>query len=115
MIKVTDLKIDAKATIGDYVYLSSIVPAYQYVNNQPTSEIIGYQYRVACPALDFAILGVKILGPKKIEKPTTGQARVAFDGLEIYLYWSREDQKFRVAARATAVKILSVDGVIRKP
>ena len=114
MIKLTDLKIDAKATVGDYVYLSSIVTAYQYVNDQPTTEIIGYQYRVACPAMDWALLSVKILGQKQIEKPAHGQAKVVFEGLEIYPYWSKRDEKYLVAARATGVKILGVDGESRK-
>lgn len=110
MIKITDLKIDAKATIGEYAYLSSIVPAFQYVNDQRTSEVIGYQYRVACPALDWALISVKILGQKQIEKPANGQAKVVFEGLEIYPYWSRRDEKYLVAARAAAIKILSIDG-----
>ena len=62
MVKVTDVKIDVPATVGNKLLLVDIKPRYEYDNNQRTDKVAGYGYTVVLPDKAFEKLTVKIDG-----------------------------------------------------
>ena len=100
MVKVTDVKIDVPATVGNKLLLVDIKPRYEYDNNQRTSNITGYGYTVVLPDKAFEKLTVKIDGQQQMDI-TDGYVNVNFTDLELYIYWAQG--QYTVGARATGI------------
>lgn len=102
MLKVTDLKIDTKETLGKQLLLVDVQPVYAYRDGKRTNDIEGYRYIVALPEHEFDKLGIKIIGKQILNRPE-GYQEVIFDGLELFLYWM--NGQYNVGARATGIKV----------
>lgn len=100
MVKVTDVKIDVPATVGNKLLLVDIKPRYEYDNNQRTDKVAGYGYTVVLPDKAFEKLTVKIDGKQQMEI-TDGYVEVYFTDLELYIYWAQG--QYAVGARATGI------------
>ena len=98
-MKISDLIIDPKS-LGSKLWLVEVSPAYEYKDNHRTDTITGYRYTIALPEKGLDKITVKIDGEQRMETPD-GYAEVRFDGLEVFLYWSRGD--YTVGARATGI------------
>lgn len=101
-IDVTDVVIDARATIGDTCILRGVYPTFEYKNGAPTANRDGTRYRVMTP---LGALNVKVKGPQAIDfdadsKPVT----VRFVGLSLYIYF--RDGKVGVAGRAKGIEVV---------
>lgn len=100
-MKVTDVVVDASATMGKKLWVVDVVPAYEYVNGQRTQNVTGYRYVTVLPERKMEKISVKIDGAAQMEAPN-GYVEVVFDGLEVNLYWANGD--YNVSAKATAVR-----------
>lgn len=102
-MKITELKIDALASIGPNPILVDIVPSYIYENGHRTEKLSGYRYVVALPAHSLDKLSVKIESDKMlIERSEDEFPVVEFDGLEMSLYWTPTG--YQVSARASGIR-----------
>lgn len=104
MITLKQLKIDAAATLGDTLFVVRVVPTYVYHNGVATSERDGTRYTVASAACGMATVTVKVPGPQTVTLGENAVLPVAFDELEIYIFF--RDGKPLVAGRAKAIKVL---------
>ena len=103
MIGYRDLKINARGTLGDYLYLVKVSPSFAYEGGVPTQLVTGFRYSVACAGAGMQTISVKIPGPQTVQKrEDNALQRVEFEGLELYLY-VRDNQPL-VGARATAIR-----------
>ena len=102
MLKLNDLKIDVKATVGSPLVLCRVNPTVAYEDDVPTSRRDGTRYTVACPGAEMKTLAVKVPGSQTVEFEEKGIILVDFDGMEIYVYY--KDGKPFVAARAKAIR-----------
>lgn len=100
-MKLNDLMIDPRS-LGNKLWLVDVAPAYEYKDNKRTDTILGYRYCIALPEKGLDKIDVRIDGEKQMEAPD-GYAEVRFDGLEIFIYWSRGD--YHVGARATGIHL----------
>lgn len=98
-MKITDLTIDP-SSLGNKLWLVEVSPAYEYRDNRRTDTIVGYRYTVALPERNLDKISIRIDGNKKMESPN-GFVEVTFQGLEIYIYWSRGE--YQIGARATGI------------
>lgn len=105
MMKLKDLIIDAEATLGSPLLLCRANPTYLYANGVPTSTRDGTRYTVAAPGCGMATIGVKVPGPQTIDLGDKAYLPVAFDDIELYVYY--KDGKPMVGARATAIHLAS--------
>lgn len=99
-MKVTEVVVDAKATLGSKLWLVEVLPVYEYVGNERTDHVIAHRYMVVLPERKLDKLAVKIEGPAQMETPN-GYVEVEFDELAVGLRWSRGD--YVVSAEAKAV------------
>ena len=106
MLKLSDLKIDVKATVGSPLVLCRTNPTVEYAEGVRTSRRTGTRYTVACPAASMQTLTVKVLGQQTVECAEKGLVLVDLDDMEIYIYF-KDDKPF-VAARAKDIRL--VDG-----
>lgn len=104
MLKITDLIINVKETLGNQLLLVDVQPVYLYKDGKRTKDIEGYRYIVALPEHGFERVGIKILG-KQLLSPPEGYLEVTFEGLELFLYWM--NGQYNVGARATGIKVKS--------
>lgn len=102
-MKITDLIIDPRS-LGSKLWLVEVAPAYEYKDNRRTDTVLGYRYTVALPEKALSKIDVKILGAQQMEAPD-GYVEVAFDSLEVFLYWSKGD--YHVGARAAGVHLVN--------
>jgi len=100
MIKLSDIKIDAYATLGENMLLTDITPAYVYLNGRKTEEVEGFKYTVACQHLNLDKVSIKILGKKQLEMSEKFE-KVRFDGLALSVY-IREGQP-QISAKAEKI------------
>lgn len=98
-IELTDLAIDAAATLGDVVYIKAAFPTVKYENGTPTSNRDGTRYRVMSRA---GAINVKVPGPQTLDVDGTQLVPVSFEGLSLYIYF--RDGKPVVAGKAKTVK-----------
>lgn len=98
-MKITDAIINP-STLGNKLWLVEVTPAYAYQDNRRTDTIIGYRYTVALPERNLDKISVRIDGAKRMDSPN-GYVEVRFEGLELYLYWSRGE--YQLGARATNI------------
>ena len=103
MLALKNLKIDAAATLGSPLLVCKAAPTFEYISGQPTNKRDGTRYTVAAPAAGMATIAVKVPGPQGVEMDGKAVVPVAFDGLELYIYY--RDGKPMVAGRATAIRV----------
>lgn len=101
-MKITDVVIDANATIGTNPLLVDVKPCFVYVDGKKTENIEGYRYIVALPDYELEKIGVKVLGECRIEKPEKGYVPVEFEKLDMRIYWRNGD--YDISASAEAIK-----------
>ena len=102
-MKISDLMISPKS-LGDKLWLVDVSPAYEYQNNKRTDTILGYRYSVALPEKGLDKVDVRIDGQQQMEAPD-GYVEVRFDGLEVFIYWSKGD--YHVGAKATGIHLVN--------
>ena len=100
-MKITDLIISDKS-LGDKLWLVAVSPAYEYKDNRRTDTILGYRYTVALPEKGLDKVDVRIDGQQQMDAPN-GYVEVCFDGLEVFIYWSRGD--YHVGAKAKGIHL----------
>ena len=106
MLKLQDVKIDAKTTVGAPLVLCRVQPTVAYEGGMPTAHRDGTRFTVACPGADMRTLAVKVPGPQALDLEDSGITFVDFDGLEIYSYF--KEGKVYVAGRAKAIRRVDV-------
>ena len=88
MIKLRDLKIDAKATLGRRIVLTNIAPKYVYEGGKKTDKVEGCYYTVFCQDRQYMTLRVSVPGDARIDDATVDKMpHVEFEELEIHLYY----------------------------
>lgn len=88
MIKLRDLKIDAKATLGRRIVLTNIAPKFVYEGGKKTEKVEGCYYTVFCQDRQYMTLRVSAPGDARIDDATVDKMpHVEFEGLEIHLYY----------------------------
>lgn len=98
-MKLSDLIIDPHS-LGREFLLVDVLPAYEYANGQRTEKIVGYRYTVVLPERRFEKINVRVDGGKRMDKPKDF-ARVEFQNLEVFIYWSQGQPQ--VGARAKGI------------
>lgn len=102
-MKISDLIISPKS-LGDKLWLVEVAPAYEYQNQQRTNNILGYRYTIALPEKGLDKINVRIDGEKRMDTPD-GYVEVRLDGLEVYIYWAKND--YHVGATATGIHLVN--------
>lgn len=100
-MKITDLVIDPKGSLGNRLWLTEISEVREYKDNKRTENIVGHRYIVVLPDRNFEKIAVKIDGKRLLEMPETGYIDVNFTGLNMTIYWINGQPE--VSARATGV------------
>ena len=104
-MKLTDLMISPKS-LGDKLWLVDVSPAYEYQNNKRTDNILGYRYSIAMPEHGLDKIDVHIDGQQQMEAPD-GYVDVRFDGLEVFIYWSKAKAAYQVGAKAAGIHLVN--------
>ena len=103
MLKIMDVVIDVKKTLGDTLLLVDVTPVYAYKDGgEKTDVVVGYYYTCVLPDRNYRRLKVKILGNQLIDKSQCSTP-VEFTDLKIKLY-TRKDQ-YLIAASATGIQV----------
>jgi len=102
-VKLTEVSIDAKRTLGDKLWVVDVIPSYEYKDGHRTENIQGYRYETVLPGRKMDKISVRIDGPALLDPPN-GYYEVAFDGLEVYIYWT--NGTYAIGAKATGIKVL---------
>ena len=103
MLNIRDLRIDP-ASLGTKKLLVDVAPAYEYKDGKRTDTVTGYRYSVALPEKGLDKVDVRIDGQQQAEAPN-GYVEVRFDGLEVFIYWSKGE--YHVGAKATGIHIVN--------
>ena len=103
MLRLSDLVIDNKS-LGSKLWLTDILPVFEYRDNRRTDVITGYRYILCLPDMNFEKVGIKIEGKKLLEKPS-GYAEVKFDDLELFIYYLNGIPQF--GGKASSVALVS--------
>lgn len=106
-MKLSEVIIDTKKTVGGKLLVTGVKPAYTYENGQRTSNIGAYKYECVMVGHKYQPLTVKVEGAQRIDAPEDA-LEVSFDNLELYLYWAGTE--YAVAARATDVHLVNKAG-----
>lgn len=101
-MKITDLTIDPRS-LGQKLWLTEVAPAYEYANGKRTDTILGYRYVIVMPEQKMDKISVRIDGKQLMDTPPEGYVEVRFEGLEVFIYWSRGD--YAVGAKATSISL----------
>lgn len=104
MLKLNQLVIDAKATVGEHFRFLGYKPAYEYANGAPTQRIKGYRAEIVMLDRGYSTLYVTV--PQAPEN-------LAFDSpvevkdlvLKAYVI----NGKSRIVATASSIEPLAVD------
>ena len=102
-MKLTEVCIDAKRTLGNKLWVVDVIPVYEYKDGHRTENILGYRYETVLPGHKMDKISVRIDGPVLLEAPN-GYYEVAYDGLEVFIYWSNGN--YAIGAKATGIKVL---------
>lgn len=103
-MNISDIVIDANASVGKNLLLTNITPVYTYKNNQRTDEVNAYKYHVAMMERNLEKIAVKIEGQKLLETPDNGYLEVAFEGLSLSIYTMNGQPQ--ISARATGISVV---------
>ncbi len=104
MIKLKNVVVDVRKTVGNVTLLTDIKPVYRYQNGNRTDEVTGYKYEVCLPERHLDKLDVYIDGPKKMEEPT-GNIPVEFESLVLFIGWSH----YGYELKASAINIIALE------
>lgn len=104
MLKLSQLVIDAPATVGEHFRFLGYKPAFEYQNGVPTQKIKGYRCELVMLDRGYAALYVTV--PKEPEN-LVFDSPVAVTDLVIKAYVI--NGKSRIVATATAIEPLAVD------
>lgn len=103
MIRILDIAVDAKATVGDEILLANVVPAYSYKEGVGKTNVVdGYYYICAMPRHELRKIKVKIPG-KKILDAQESLTKVILADLEIKLYVTKEGE-CKISATAKGIQ-----------
>ena len=102
MLNMRDIKVDVQETVGAPLFLVKEAPTFAYENGTPTQRVDGTRYTVACPGAGMQTLAVKVPGPQTLTRGDRAIVPVAFDNMEIYVYY--RDGKPMIGARAAAIR-----------
>ena len=102
-MKLSDLIVSPKS-LGDKLWLVDVSPAYEYKEGKRSDTILGYRYSIALPEHELDKIDVRIDGQQQAEAPN-GYEEVRFDGLEMFIYWSKGE--YHVGARANGIHIVN--------
>ena len=102
MLKLNQLVIDAKATVGEHFRFLGYKPAYEYANGAPTQQIKGYRAEIVMLDRGYATLFVTV--PKEPEN-LAFDSPVTIDNLVIKAYVM--GGKCRIVATATTIEPLT--------
>lgn len=95
----------APECLGKNIELVDVRPDYYGNTKVQHAEPVGYRYIVLLREHASDRLTVKIMGPRQIDAPLTGTGiMVAFDGLRVWPYVSRDTGKLAYSATADAIK-----------
>ena len=108
MLKLGDLVIDVKGSLGGKYWLTEISPVYQYSDNKRTDTVTGYKYIVCLPEKSLEKIAVKIDGKQLLEQPTSSYVEVQFQNLEVFIYWL--NQQPQIAAKASNIVLANQKG-----
>lgn len=97
-----DLIINPKS-VGEHLLLVDIMPAYEYKEGKRTESVTGHRYVVTMPEKRFEKIGVRIDGPKLVEK-FDGNPEVRFTDLELALYFAKGE--YQVSAKAKGIALV---------
>ena len=103
-MRVQDLVIDPRGSLGSKLWLTEISAVYAYKDNVRGDEVVAHKYIVTLPEKSFEKIAVKIDGKKLMEQPES-YAEVKFDGLELFIYWMNGQPN--VAARAANISLVN--------
>ena len=90
MLKLGDLVIDAKGSLGGKYWLTEVLPVYQYNDNKRTDVITAYRYVVCLPERGLEKIAVKIDGKQQLEQPSNNYVEVVFQNLEMSIYFMNQ-------------------------
>lgn len=102
-MKLTDLIISPKS-LGDKLWLVDVAAAFEFKDGKRTDNIVGFRYSVALPEKGLDKIDVRIDGPQQLDAPN-GYVDVRFDGLEVFIYWSKGD--YHVGAKAVGIHLVN--------
>ena len=89
--------------LGTEMQVTGVRGYFTYANGIKSNVIEGYKYTMVLPKKNFASLDVKIPGSKILDVRPGEHFPVAFDDLEIKIYYDN-NRKAQLTARATGVK-----------
>ena len=107
MLKLGDLVIDPKGSLGSKYWLTEVAPIYQYSDNKRTDTIVGHRYTICLPERALEKINVKIDGRQLVEKPET-YSEVIFENLGLFIYYLNKEPQ--IAARATGISLVNHKG-----
>lgn len=102
-MKITEIRIDPKRTLGEKLWVVDVKPVYEYRDGRRMENILGYRYETVLPERKMDKLSVRIDGPALLEPPN-GFYEVAYDNLEVFIYWLKGD--YNIGAKATGIRVL---------
>lgn len=103
MIRILDVVVDSKATVGNEILLADVVPAYSYKEGVGKTDVVdGYYYLCALPKHRLRKIKVKIPG-KKILDAQESLTKVMLADLEIKLYVTKEGE-CKISATAKGIQ-----------
>ena len=104
-MNVLDVTIDADATVGKTLLLTSVRPYYAYKGNQKLDKIAGYRYEIAMAERKFEKLSVKIEGEQRVTvSDSVDYLPVIFENLQLKLYFISE--VCNIVATASNIKVV---------
>ena len=108
MLKLGDLVIDAKASLGGKYWLTDVAPVYEYKDNKRTDTVTGYKYTVCLPERGLEKIAVKIENKKLLDKPENGYVEVNFQNLEVFVFWMNKEPQ--ISAKASNIVLANQKG-----
>jgi len=103
-MRVQDLIIDPRRSLGNKLWLCNVMPAFEYKNGSRTDNIVAYRYEIALPERNLDKISVRIDGQQLLEAPN-GFVEVKLEGLELSIYWSNGN--YQVGAKATGISVIN--------
>lgn len=99
MLNIGTLAVNGLLRPSNQMLLISTRPAHQYVDNQRTDTITGYQYEILLPDLGYERIRVKINGTKcDLGSPIGEPMPVTFVGLRAHVYVRNGEPQISFAA-----------------
>lgn len=106
-VKISGIHIDIR-DLGNATFVTKVSPYYLYEGDERTDKVEGYKYATVFPGRNFEQLDIKIPGDKLLDVPVNQYIAANFDGLEVKLYYDKEN-RVRLTAKDTGVCVLEAD------